>query len=147
MTEIVLGSKKKKKKIPNRDGHLTWQMIPLNLIFYFLYTCIICLQVTVTKMSDMIICILIMNFLSVVLDSVWERSESKKRDFWEDRWPADHPVCFCSQRWAYVLGSFERRRLRMERNHSNQDCAGCTRGTNTHNVEGRSTDYKEKVWK
>lgn len=69
--------------------------------------------------------------VSVVLDSVWKRFDPQERDFWEDGRPADHPVCLCGQRRADVLWSSERRRLRVERNHADQDCAGCTRGIYT----------------
>lgn len=67
--------------------------------------------------------------LGAVLDSVWKRPDSKEGALREDGGPADHPVCVCCQRRADVLWCSERRCLRVERNHFDQDRPGCTRGT------------------
>lgn len=66
--------------------------------------------------------------LSVVLVSLWERSHSQERDFWEDGRPADHPVRGLGQRRHHVLRGPERRHLRVEGTQPDPDSSGCTRG-------------------
>lgn len=68
-------------------------------------------------------------FSVLVLDVMWKRTDTQKRDLWEDGRPADYPVFGDGEGRGDVLGRVEWRHLCVEGIEPGADRAGGSWGT------------------